>query len=208
MSLSALARAGRRRGLLAAIGLLAAGCLAPPAPRDRYYRLTVAPPARLAAPAFAGVLEVERFQADSAGRATALAFVADASAREVKRREYDHWVDSPTLMLQQELTTALRAAGLAGEVVTPEVGVEVDHRLGGRLVRFEEVRGPGAPRVVVEVEIAITDPRRTALELRATYREEREIGGTEVEDVVRAYDAALSAVVARLAADSVAWSGR
>ena len=92
--------------------------------------------------------------------------------------------------------------------MTPEVGVEVDHRLGGRLVRFEEVRGPGAPRVVVEVEIAITDPRRTALELRATYREEREIGGPEVEDVVRAYDAALSAVVTGLAADSAARSRR
>ena len=188
--------------------LLAAGCLAPPAPRDRYYRFTVAPPARLSAPAFAGVLEVERFQADSTGRATALAFVDAGSAREVKRREYEHWVDSPTLMLQQELATVLRAAGLAGEVVTPEVGVAADHRLGGRLVRFEEVRGSGAPRVLVEVEIAITDPRRTALELRATYREEREIGGREVEDVVRAYDAALSAVVARLAADSAARSQR
>ncbi len=198
----------RRRGLVAAIGVLAAGCLAPPAPRDRYYRITVAPPARLAAPAFAGVLEVERFQADSAGRATALAFLADASAREVKRREYDHWVDSPTLMLQRELATALRTAGLAGEVVTPDIGVEVGHRLGGRLVRFEEVRGPGTPRVVVEVEIAITDPRRTALELQATYREEREIGGPAVEDVVRAYDAALSALVARLAADSAGRPGR
>jgi len=57
---------------------------------------------------------------------------------------------------------------------------------------------------VVELEIAISDPRRSALELRATYREEREIAGPEVEDVVRAYDAALSAVAARLAADSAA----
>ncbi len=202
------ARPGRRRTLLAAACLLAAGCLAPPAPRDRYYRLAVEPPPRLAAPAFAGVLEVERFQADSAGRATALSFVSDASAREVKRREFDHWVDSPTLVLQREFATALRAAGLAREVVTPEVGVEADHRLGGRLVRFEEVRGSGPLRVVIEVEIAITDPRRAALELRATYREEREIGGPEVEDVVRAYDAALSALVARLVADSAARAGR
>ena len=196
-------RAGTRFAVVAALCLLAAGCLAPPAPRDRYYRVEVVPPARLAAPAFAGVLEVERLQADSAGRGTALAFVADGS-REVKRREFDHWADSPPLMLQQELATALRAAGLAGEVVTPEVAIEVDHRLGGRLVRFEEVRGEGAPRVVVEMEIAITDPRRKALELQVTYREEREIGGSGVDDVVRAYDAALSAVVARIAADSSA----
>ena len=188
-------------------GCLAAGCLAPPAPRDRYYRVDVAAPAPLAAPAFAGVLEIERFEADSAGRGTALAVVADGS-REVKRREFDHWVDSPTLLIQQQLAAALRTAGLAGEVVTPEVGVEADHQLGGRLVRFEEVRGESPPRVVVEIEVAITAPRRTALELRATYREEREIEGSGVEDVVRAYDAALSAVVARLAADSASRSSR
>jgi len=197
----------RRHALFAAACVFAAGCLASPAPRDRYYRVEVAPPAPLAAPAFAGVLEVERLQADSAGRGTALAFVADGS-REVKRREFDHWADSPPLMLQQALATALREAGFAGKIVTPEVGVQVDHRLGGRLVRFEEVRGEGAPRVVVEVEIAITDPRRTTLELQATYREEREIGGTAVDDVVRAYDAALSAVAARLAADSSAQARR
>jgi ABC-type uncharacterized transport system auxiliary subunit len=204
---------GRRRRPVrrlrhAAACLLAAGCLAPPAPRDRYYRLEVAPPARLPVPAFAGVLEVERFSADSAGRGTALAWVADASDREVERRDFDHWVDSPPLLIQREFARALREAGLASEVVTPELGVERDHRLGGRLVRFEEVRGPGAPRVVVEVEIAITDPRRSALELRATYREEREIAGPSVEDVVRAYDAALSALVARLAADSAALARR
>ncbi len=198
----------RRRLLLAAAGLLAAGCLAPPAPRDRYYRFELAPPERQPAPAFAGVLEVERFQADSAARGTALAWVADASARRVERRVFDHWVDAPPLLLQRELASALRAAGLAREVVTPEMGVARDHRRAGRLVRCEEVRGPGAPRVVVELEIAISDPRRSALELRATYREEREIAGPGVEDVVRAYDAALSSVAARIAADSAARARR
>jgi len=193
-------------GLLAAAGLLS--CLAPPTPPDRHWRIEVAPPAALPAPAFAGCLEVERFAADSAVRGAALRWIAEDGASEVRLRAYDRWVDSPTLMLQRELASALRAAGIAREVVTPELGVEPDHRLRGRLARFEEVRGPGAPRVVVEVEVAIVEARRGALELQATYREEREIGASGVPDVVRAYDAALSALAARIAADSAARSAR
>jgi ABC-type uncharacterized transport system auxiliary subunit len=192
---------------VAATLALAAGCLGKPAPADRYYRLEIAPPPRLAAPAFPGVLEVGRFQADAVARGTALAWIAEAGENEVHTRAYDRWVDSPTLLVQREAAAALRAAGLAREVVTPEAGVEPDHRLGGRLLRFEEVRGPGAPRVVVEVEVEIVDERSAALALQVTYREEREIAGPEVEDAVGAYDAALSAVLARLVADAAGAAG-
>jgi cholesterol transport system auxiliary component len=195
-------------GAFAAAALLAAGCLAPAAPPDRYWRIEIAPPVRLAAPAFGGRLEVGRFGADSAARGTALHWIAEEGDPEIRMRPYDRWVDSPTLMLQRELASALRAAGIAREVVTPEMGIEPDHRLGGRLARFEEVRGPGAPRVVVELELVVTDARRAELELQATYREEREIAGAAVEDVVRAYDAALSALVARIAADAGARASR
>jgi ABC-type uncharacterized transport system auxiliary subunit len=206
VSRGARARTARTRAVCAAASLVVAGCLAPPAPRDRYYRLEVEPPPRLAAPAFGGVLEVERFSADSAARGTALAFVAEDTAAEVRSRAYDHWVDSPTLLLQREIARSLRAAGVAREVVTPDVGVEPDHRLGGRLARFEEVRGPGTPRVRVEVEVAVVDLRREETEFAATYREERGIAGPAVGDVVRAYGEALSAVLARLAADAAARS--
>jgi ABC-type uncharacterized transport system auxiliary subunit len=201
-------RPGAAGAWLAAAALLAAGCLAPPTPPDRHWRIEIAPPPPLPAPAFAGRLEVLRFGADAAARGTALRWIAEEGAPEVRLRAYDRWVDSPTLLLQRELASALRAAGIAREVVTPDVGVAPDHLLVGRLARFEEVRGPGAPRVVVEVEIAVTDARREALELQATYREERGIEGPEVEDVVRAYDAALSTVAARIAADSASRAAR
>jgi ABC-type uncharacterized transport system auxiliary subunit len=197
-------RSRGRRTALAAACALAAGCLGSPAPPDRYYRLEPAAPARLAAPAFPGVLEVGRFRSDSVARGTALVWVAEAGENEVRTRPYDRWVDSPTLLLQRETAAALRTAGLAREVVTPEVGVEPDHRLGGQLLRFEEVRGPGAPRVVVELEVEIVDARRAAIAFHATYREEREIGGPEAADAVRAYDAAVSALLARLVADAAA----
>ena len=194
-------RSGRRRALLAAACVLAAGCLGKPSPRDRYFRLELAPPARLATPVFSGVLEVDRLRAHAVARRTALVYVAEASAPELSTRRYEHWADSPTLLLQREMTAYLHAAGIAGRVVTSELGVEPDHRLTGELVRFEERRGTGAPRVVVELALVLTDERRRAILLQDSYREERAAEGPGAEDAVRAYDAALSAVLARLVAD-------
>jgi cholesterol transport system auxiliary component len=196
--------ATRRLAFAAALALLAAGCLSRPAPPDRLWRLELAAPAALPAPALPGVLEVERFAADAVLQGTALVWRSDAAAPEVHTLRYDRWVDSPTLLLQQQLAAGLRAAGLAREVVTPELRIAPDHRLGGRLLRLEELRGPGAPRVAVEIEIAVTDARRAHVVLQATYLEEREVPGGSVGDVVRAYDAALSAVLARLAVDAAA----
>jgi len=196
-------RAPRSLALAAALALLA-GCLSRPAPPDRWWRLELAAPAALAAPALPGVLEVDRLRADGVAQGTALVWRRDAAAPEVHTRRYDRWVDSPTLLLQRQLAAGLRAAGLAREVVTPELRIAADHRLGGNLVRLEELRGPGAPRVAVEIEIAITDERRSRVALQATYLEEREIQGEGVEDVVLAYDAALSAILARLVVDAAA----
>jgi ABC-type uncharacterized transport system auxiliary subunit len=193
--------AGRSLALLAAACALAAGCLGKPAPRDRYFRLELAPPARLAAPVFSGILEVERLRADSVSRRTALVYVAEASSAELRTRSYEFWADSPTLLLQREMAAYLRAAGIAGRVVTPELGVDPDQRLTGEVVHFEERRGASGPRVVVELALVLSDARSRAILLEGSYREEREAEGPGAEDAVRAYDAALSAVLERLVSD-------
>jgi cholesterol transport system auxiliary component len=198
-------RAPRSLAPAAALALLA-GCLSRPTPPDRWWRLEVGAPPALPAPVLPGVLEVDRLRADSIAQGTALVWRRDAAAPEVRTRRYDHWVDSPTLLLQQQMAAGLRAAGLAQEVVTPELRIAPDHRLGGQLLRLEELRAPGAPRVAVEIEIAIIDERRARVALQATYLEEREIHGEAVEDVALAYDAALSAILARLVVDAAAAS--
>ena len=204
MKRAARPRSGRHRALLAAFCVLAAGCLGKPSPRDRYFRLELAPPARLATPVFSGVLEVDRLRTHAVARRTALVTVADASDPELRTRSYEHWADSPTLLLQREMAAYLHAVGLAGRVVTAELGVEPDYRLSGDLVHFEERRGTGAPRVVVELALVLTDERRRAILLQESYREERAVEGPDARDAVRAYDAALSAVLARLVADVAA----
>ena len=195
------AAAGRRRALAALAGVLAAACVGSPAPPDRHFRLAVAPPARRATPALPGVLLVERPRADALARRTALVYVTDAGAPELRTRAYENWADSPTLLVQREIAAGLHAAGVAERVVTPEIRVEPDYRLDAELVRFEEQRGGAAPRVVVELAFVLVDERGRGVLLQESYREERVAPGADAADAVRAYDAALSAILARLAAD-------
>jgi cholesterol transport system auxiliary component len=190
----------RRAAAALALGL-AAGCLGRPAPPDRYFRLEAEPPARLASPVLDGTLVVDRLRADALTRGTAL-LEREGASPELRKREYAHWIDSPTLLIQREMAAALAAAGLASRVVTPETRVPPDHSLGGELRRFEEVRGDGGARAVVELELAVVDERRGRLRLHATYREEAAVAGPELEASVRAYDAALSAILARVVADA------
>ena len=86
-------------------------------------------------------------------------------------------------------------------MLTPELGISPDFRLAGELVRFEERRGEGGPRVVVELALVLSDERRREVLLQADYREERATRGSDAVDAVRAYDAALSAILARFVSD-------
>jgi ABC-type uncharacterized transport system auxiliary subunit len=194
-------RSGCWRALLAVSLLLAAGCLGRPAPRERSFRLELAPPERLATPILSGILEVDRLRAHAVARRTALIYVMDASATELRSSSTEHWADSPTLLVQREMAAYLHSAGIADRVLTPELGIEPDYRLSGDIVRFEERRGSGPPRIVVELALVVSDERRRAVLLQQGYREERTAQGSDAEDAVRAYDAALSAILERFVAD-------
>ena len=124
----------------------------------------------------------------------------DDGSKEIQQHAYDHWVDSPTLMLQQAFATYLRGAGVAETVVTPETRVDVDWRLGGRLLRFERVLG-STPRIVLQVELVLTKSGSRELLLLQTYTEERPTSGSGVEASVEAFDQALAAVLQRFVAD-------
>ncbi len=201
MTGSVLCRPRAPRALLAAILLLATGCLGRPLPRERTFRLELAPPARLAAPLLSGILEVERLRAHALARRTGFVTVLDSSTPELRTSSIEHWADSPTLLLQREMAAWLDAAGIADLVLTPELGIAPDLRLTGDLVRFEERRGEGGPRVLVELALVLSDERRREVLHQASYREERAAEGPDAVDAVRAYDAALSDILARFVAD-------
>lgn len=183
--------------LVAAAGL--AGCVSGPSPRDHYYRVEVAAPERLPEPLLGGALEVDRPRADALTNERPLLFRESADSPRLEQYAFHQWADSPTLMLQAALVTYLREAGAARQVVTPELRVQPDFRLTGRLLRFERVLGAGGG-AVLEVEYALTDASGGDLLLLATYRETRPAGGG-VESAAAALDEATAAVFRRLLAD-------
>ncbi|TFG93836.1 MAG: hypothetical protein E4H11_07875 [Myxococcales bacterium] len=144
---------------------------------------------------------MDRLRAHAVARRTALVYAEDASGAELRTSSTEHWADSPTLLVQREMAAYLHAAGVADRVLTPELGIEPDYRLSGDLVRFEERRDSAAPRVVVELALIVSDERRRAILFQQSYREERAAQGPDAENAVRAYDAALSAVLTRFVAD-------
>jgi ABC-type uncharacterized transport system auxiliary subunit len=190
--------------LLAACGL---GCALTGSPRpDAFYRLEPAAPPPLARPALPGLLEVDRLRADAITSERLLLFRAGDDATEVRRHAYHQWVDPPPLMLQVALASALRGAGVARAVVTSDQRARPDFVLGGRILRLER-RLDGPPRALLELELSLTRESDRALLLQRVYREERAAEGAAVADAVRAFDAALGALLERLVADLASSEG-
>ena len=195
----------RREGVVWAVcvtaACLATGCVAGKTPADRIYRLEPAlPEARFERPPLAGTLEVDRLAGDSLTRARYVLY-ARPDSNEVKPYPYDLWSDSPTLLLQQRLVEPQRAAGLAEQVVTPDMGAEEDWVVSGRLLRLDHLAGAG---VQVEVELWLTDIKRRRLLLRQTYRVRAGEGATDVADAIPAFAAALEQIFARFTSEAAA----
>ncbi|MEE9608774.1 MAG: ABC-type transport auxiliary lipoprotein family protein [Myxococcota bacterium] len=199
-------RCGRpplRRGLwLLALALPAAsGCVSGPAPQDHFYRLEVGAPQATPGRRLAGTVEVGRFRSDALMGGRPLLHRETSAAPEIGRYAYHSWSDPPTIMVQTELSSFLRAAQVADTVVTPEVRVKPDYVIGGRILRFERVLENSPGHVVVELELNVRRAGKGDLLVHRTYREERTPDGKGVRQAVLAFDQALTAIFQRFLAD-------
>ena len=178
------------------------GCIGGPAPQDHFYRLELLAPATPLNPApLNGTLQVMRPWADALTGERPLLYRQNSEASQLHRHAYHRWVDSPTLILQQEIARYLRASQIAEQVVTPELRVKADYLLSCRILKFERVLGD-SPRVVMELELGLTHMKdRQALMLQ-TYREEQKANGDGVAASVGAYNLALSNILNRFLADT------
>ena len=182
--------------------LLLSGCLSGQPSPDYFYRLNLPDPATHLDPSpLNGTLQVTRPWADALTAERHLVYRKDGNASQLNHHAYHRWVDSPTLLLQQEMTQYLRKAGLAPQVVTPKMRTKADYVLSCRIAKLERVLDQ-SPRVILELELGITSIKDRRTILLRTYREELQTRNAEVAASIKGYNQALSNILHRFMTDA------
>ncbi len=185
--------------VLMVLGL--AACAQPEVPSDRFYRIEAPRPAHpMARPRYAGPLEVEDVSAGGLVAGRAIVHADSARPNALEAYSYHFWVEAPARMLRDELVRYLRATGIAGSVVTEKMRIDPNYSLVSRLQKLERLTG-AAPKVVVEMEIALRDNDRRRLLDVGTYRAEAVPADDAIESAVDAFGIAFAEICTRLAAD-------
>jgi len=187
--------------LSALFAMVLASCAQPPVPQDHFYRLQVPMPgSELSKIPLTGTLEVARLQADGLTAGRSIVYSEAAHPLEANEYHYHFWTDSPTVILREELVSYLRQAGVATAVVTPEMRLEPDFVLTGRIKRLEQVRG-NPSKVLISLELALRDRREDRLLQVKTYRMEGQTAGPGVAAAAAALNSGLAEIFARFVAD-------
>ncbi len=182
--------------------LLLSGCFGGQSSPDYFYRLNVAAPETHLDPSpLQGTLQVTRPWADALTSERHLVYRKDNNISQLNHHAYHRWIDSPTLLLQQEITRYLRKAGLAQQVVTPEMRTKADYALSCRIARLERVLDH-SPRVILELELGITSMKDRRTLLLRNYREEYPTTNLEVASSINAYNQALAKILHRFISDT------
>ncbi len=183
------------------LGVLTACAAQAPVPQDKFYRLqAVLASAPLTAPILPGVLEVERFTADGLTAGRPIIYVDSSDPNQLREYHYHFWTQAPTVMLRDELVTYLRQAGVAINVVTPEMRLDADHILSGRIRKLEQIVG-SKKGTALELEIVLRNPRNGELLFLKTYRHEVAQSAIGVAAAVVAFNEALNIIYADILDD-------
>lgn len=180
------------------LAFVVAACgTAPEVPQDQYFRLSVATPQKVAKPALPGVVSIERFSANGLAGGRPMVYTRTGDANRLSAYHYQFWIETPPTMLRDLLVSYLRSAGVAGQVVTPELRVEPGTIVRGRIQRFEQIVG-AKPGIAVELEVTVQDVAADRILHLRTYRVERPTRDDTVAAAVEAFGAALSEIFASL----------
>ena len=194
------------RLLVLVTGLLTLGaCAARVVPEDNFYRLTLGtPPAaqNLLSGLASGVIQVERFTADGLLGGRAIVFSDGAQSNVAQTYHYDFWLEPPTILLQSALADTLRKAGVQ-KVVTPDLRIEPDYTITGKIRAFEQVRSnPGFVRV--QIELAVSERAGGKLIMFKSYSAEPRTDGDGIREAVSRMSAAIDQIYSEFLKDIAA----
>lgn len=142
----------RRRLLLALPALWLAGCSAPAAQPDRYFRLPLPPPSPrrpLPARLIVEPFEVQGLYADRA-------MVYRAADGSYQQYHHQNWIAAPSQMLTADLVTALRSAYGNNSAFPASSRLEGDVTVRGRLHRMERLLGGEGARAALALSLVVT----------------------------------------------------
>jgi cholesterol transport system auxiliary component len=181
--------------IFASVGFLTACGSAPPVPEDQYYRLqAIYASEPLTTKPLAGTIEVDRFVADGLTSERAIVYSDIQKPNQVRAYHYDFWIKPPTVMLRDELVSFLRKSKISDAVVTPEMRVNAEYALTGKIKHLEQVKMESGYRTILEVELGLRHPNTGKLLFLDTYRLENDASGSSVGAAVKSLNTALSII--------------
>jgi ABC-type uncharacterized transport system auxiliary subunit len=191
----------RRSNWLVLSIIFIAGCASPPTPPDQYYRIYADEISESdLEPPLDGVLVVRRFLSDGLVGERSVVYSDGDDDNPLFQYHYHHWTESPTRMLQEQLVPYLRRAHVAREVTTPDIQVDAEFELLGKIRRMEQLRGD-SPKVTVDFEFALTRTRRAELIWLQSYTVEVLCRDDSLVAAVAAFNEAVSQIFAELSED-------
>ncbi len=186
--------------LVSAMVLALAACSQPEVPADRYYRLQLGAPGASATRAvLKGTLEVERFIADGLIAGRPILHSAAGKPNEIREYNYHFWTEPPIVLLRDQLVTYLRAAKIADTVVTPEIRVNSDYVITGKIKRLEKIDGD-RPKAAIELDLALRKTGGGKLLYLESFRVEADAKDNSVAAAIEALNEALGEIYAKFTA--------
>jgi ABC-type uncharacterized transport system auxiliary subunit len=182
---------------------LVAGCQSlPPAPTDRYFRLPDAAGGAVAAqPWTGGSIEVRELRADGPYLDRAILYTHAGHATELESYRYAYWLYAPPRLIQQAMIARFSRSRLAPTIVEDDRGPDPIFVVSGRILRFEQVLGPGGAHADVELELEIRRGGQRRPLLRKKYRAVEPAADKSMAAFVQSTGRALDRICAAFAGD-------
>ena len=186
--------------LVASVLLVSAfgACSEQKVPEDHYYRLQVTHPQQPAG-TLPGTVQVDRFSADGLTAGRPIVFTQSGNGHQLQEYHYHFWTEPPAILLRDQLIGYLRASGVGTHVVTPEMRVDVDYVVTGKIKRLEQVLG-ATPMAEVAMEIGVRRVADGGLVYLESFHVQAPSSSEHPGDGVAAMNAALDDIFSRFVA--------